>query len=62
MHSINLTSEEFRSLVDDFGPGIVQIAIYYVVREERNEEWQMLNDGITDESMVRSHCGMHQGN
>ena len=54
MHTIQLTPAELNALRVDFSPEVLDRAIAYLVGENRDEEWQMLNDGLSDENIVRS--------
>lgn len=55
---IELTAFEIASLDAQYGYDTVNAAIAAVVREERSEEWDLLNAGLTDLALVEGNAAL----
>lgn len=55
---IELTTTEIDNLDAQYGYETINAAIAAIVREERDEEWEMLNDGLTDLKLIEGHASL----
>ncbi len=59
--TFRISAKEIGSLDEKYGYEAVNAGIVYAIREDRGEEWKLLNEGLSDCAIVEGIAALHQG-